>query len=79
MTNGIKRDHQVYLESGGQGFLLGDGKLTYGRENIVESYYTLHVWRGIYLAPGVQHISNPGYNRDRGPLLVPTLRAHVEF
>ena len=79
VTNGIKKDHQVYLADGGLGFLLGDGGLRYGRENIFESYYTAHVWRGIYIAPGVQHINNPGYNRDRGPVVVPTLRAHVEF
>jgi high affinity Mn2+ porin len=79
VSNGIKKDHQVYLADGGEGFLLGDGGLTYGRENIVESYYTAHVWRGIYVAPGVQHIDHPGYNRDRGPIVVPSLRAHVEF
>jgi high affinity Mn2+ porin len=79
VSNGIKKDHQIYLADGGNGFLLGDGKLNYGRENIVESYYTAHVWRGIYVAPGVQYIVNPGYNRDRGPVVVPSLRAHVEF
>jgi high affinity Mn2+ porin len=79
VTNGIKKDHQVYLADGGLGFLLGDGGLNYGRENIVETYYTAHVWRGIYIAPGVQHINHPGYNVDRGPVLVPSLRAHVEF
>ena len=79
VTNAINKDHQTYLADGGLGFLLGDGHLTYGRENIVESYYTIHAWRGIYLAPGVQRVENPGYNRDRGPVLVPTLRAHVEF
>jgi high affinity Mn2+ porin len=79
VTNAIKKDHQNYLAAGGLGFLLGDGHLNYGRENIVETYYTAHVWRGIYLAPGVQHIVNPGYNRDRGPVVVPTFRAHVEF
>jgi high affinity Mn2+ porin len=79
VSNGIKKDHQIYLANGGDGFLLGDGRLNYGRENIVESYYTAHVWRGIYLAPGVQHIVDPGYNRDRGPVVVPSLRAHVEF
>ena len=79
VSNGIKKDHQNYLANGGYGFLLGDGRMNYGRENIVESYYTTHVWRGIYLAPGVQYIVNPGYNRDRGPVVVPTLRAHVEF
>jgi high affinity Mn2+ porin len=79
ISNAIKKDHQNYLAAGGLGFLLGDGALNYGRENILESYYTVHVWRGIYLAPGVQHINNPGYNRDRGPVTVPTFRAHVEF
>src|SRR5713101_2931991 len=79
VSNGIKKDHQIYLADGGNGFLLGDGKLNYGRENIVESYYTAHVWRGIYIVPGVQYIVNPGYNRDRGPVVVPSLRAHVEF
>jgi hypothetical protein len=79
VTNAICKDHQTYLADGGLGFLLGDGKLNYGRENIVESYYTVHVWRGIYLAPGVQNIVHPGYNRDRGPVVVPSFRAHVEF
>jgi high affinity Mn2+ porin len=79
VSNAISKDHQTYLARGGFGFLLGDGKLNYGRENIVESYYTVHVWRGIYLAPGVQHINDPGYNRDRGPVIVPTFRAHMEF
>jgi high affinity Mn2+ porin len=45
----------------------------------VETYYTVHAWRGIYLAPGLQHMVNPGYNRDRGPVLVPSFRAHIEF
>ena len=79
VSNAIKKDHQNYLAAGGLGFLLGDGHLTYGRENIFESFYTVHAWRGIYLAPGVQHINNPGYNRDRGPVVVPSFRAHVEF
>jgi high affinity Mn2+ porin len=79
VSNGIKKDHQEYLADGGKGFLLGDGRLNYGRENILESYYTAHVWRGIYVAPGVQYIANPGYNRDRGPVVVPTLRLHGEF
>ncbi len=79
VSNAIKKDHQNYLAAGGLGFLLGDGRLNYDRENILESYYTVHVWRGIYFAPGAQHINHPGYNRDRGPVVVPSLRAHVEF
>ena len=79
VSNAIAKDHQIYLADGGDGFLLGDGRLNYGREKIIETYYTGHVWRGVYLAPGLQHINNPGYNRDRGPVLVPSLRLHVEF
>lgn len=79
VSNGIKKDHQNYLGAGGYGFLIGDGRLNYGRENILESFYTVHAWRGIYFAPGLQYIVNPGYNRDRGPVLVPSFRAHLEF
>jgi high affinity Mn2+ porin len=79
VSNGISRDHQQYLALGGYGFLLGDGRLNYGRETIEEAYYTMHLWRGFYPSAGVQHINNPGYNRDRGPVIVPTLRLHLEF
>jgi high affinity Mn2+ porin len=79
VSNGISRPHQEYLALGGLGFLLGDGRLNYGRETIVEGYYTLHAWRGIYPGLDVQHINNPGYNRDRGPVTVVGLRFHVEF
>jgi hypothetical protein len=79
VSNGIKKDHQMYLADGGYGFLIGDGRLNYGRENIAETYYTLHVWRGIYVAPGAQYVVNPGYNRDRGPVIIGSCRAHVEF
>jgi hypothetical protein len=79
VSNAIKADHQEYLKLGGVGFLLGDGTLRYGRENIVESYYNWHAWRGLFYAVDVQHIANPGYNRDRGPAWVGSVRAHVDF
>lgn len=79
VSNAIKRDHQHYLADGGLGFILGDGRLRYGRENIEEGYYNLHTWRGLYFALGLSHIANPGYNRDRGPVWVPSVRGHVDF
>jgi len=79
VSNAIKSDHQEYLKLGGLGFLLGDGNLNYGRENIVEGYYNWHAWRGLFYAVDVQHIGNPGYNRDRGPAWVGAVRAHVDF
>ena len=79
MSNAISKLHQEYLALGGEGFLLGDGRLTYGRENIVEGYYTLHLWRGFYVSPDAQYITHPGYNRDRGPVFVGGLRLHVDL
>ena len=79
ISNAISGDHRTYLELGGQGFLLGDGNLNYGRENILEVYYNLHLWRGCSITPNLQHINNPGYNRDRGPVFVPALRVHFEL
>ena len=79
VSNAIKKDHQNYLKDGGLGFLLGDGRLNYGRENIVESYYTWHAWRGLFFALDVQHIDDPGYNRDRGPVWVGAVRSHIDF
>ena len=79
VTNGISADHQHYLALGGLGFLLGDGALNYGRENIIESYYNAHLWRGIFGGVEIQHIDHPGYNRDRGPVLAPGFRFHLEF
>lgn len=77
--NSISAPHREYLALGGRGFLLGDGALDYGQEKIVESYYTAHLWRGIFSSFNLQHINNPGYNQARGPVLVPSLRLHVDF
>jgi len=79
ITNGISRLHQLYLALGGNGFLLGDGRLTYGREDILEAYYNAHLWRGVYLSPELQWAAHPGYNKDRGPVVVPGLRLHLEL
>jgi hypothetical protein len=79
VSSGISKAHQAYLADGGLGFLLGDGALSYGRETIEETFYTAHVWRGVFLGGDVQHINNPGYNRVRGPFTVPGVRLHLEF
>jgi high affinity Mn2+ porin len=79
VSNAIKKDHQEYLKLGGLGFLLGDGNLNYAREDIIESYYNLHTWRGVYYALDAQYIDHPGYNQDRGPVLVESIRMHIDF
>lgn len=79
VSNGLSADHRRYLALGGRGFLLGDGGLTYGRETIVETYYNLAIHRGVSAAMDVQVINNPGYNRDRGPVVVLSGRAHIDI
>jgi high affinity Mn2+ porin len=79
VINGLSGDHREYLALGGLGFVLGDGRLNYGNEQIFEGYYTAHLWRGVFGALDVQHITNPGYNRDRGPVLAPAVRLHIDF
>ena len=78
VVDGISGDHRRYLALGGLGFILGDGGLNYGLEKIFESYYTIHLIRGISFAVDYQYVSNPGYNRDRGPASVVGFRVHVE-
>ena len=78
--NGLAKDHKAYLEAGGMGFIIGDGKLNYGTENILEIYYRAKVLSYLYLSADFQYITNPAYNKDRsGPIYVPGIRAHVEL
>ncbi|GLQ52648.1 carbohydrate porin [Dyella flava] len=77
--DGLSRIHADYLQMGGDGFLLGDGTLRYGPEQIAEVYYNIAVIHHLSISPDLQFIRNPGYNRDRGPARFAGLRAHVEF
>jgi len=77
--NALSDPHRQYLALGGRGFLLGDGRLNYATEDIIESYYTAHVWRGVFAAADLQYIWHPGYNRDRGPVVIPGFRFHTDF
>jgi len=79
VANGLSRDHREYLSDGGYGFIIGDGRLNYGYEKIVECYYLIGVTSNIMVTPEVQYIANPAYNKDRGPVKLWGLRVHLEF
>jgi high affinity Mn2+ porin len=79
VTNAIKKDHQKYLALGGLGFILGDGRLDYAREDILEAYYNLHAWRGLYFALQQIFVDHPGYNQARGPIYLGGVRVHMDF
>ncbi len=80
IVNGISRDHQRYLDAGGIGVLVGDGRLPHpGSEYIGEAYYKLVAIHGVELSLDYQHVANPGYNRDRGPANIVAVRVHGAF
>jgi high affinity Mn2+ porin len=76
---GIVQAHRDYLNAGGLGFLLGDGKLNYGPEELLEAYYRAQLGRYFRISPDLQYIRDPGYNRDRGPVTVLSLRVNVRY
>jgi hypothetical protein len=77
--NGLSRSHRDYLAAGGEGFFLGDGRLDYGLEKIVEAFYSWGFGKGFAVSLGEQRVWNPGYNRDRGPVNILGLRLHAEI
>lgn len=80
IANGLSSPHRNYLADGGYGFLIGDGRLNYAPEMIAELYYKLNAWQNkLFITPDYQFIMHPAYNRDRGPVNVFSIRAHIEF
>lgn len=79
VVNALSDDARKYFVAGGNGILIGDGALTYGLEQIIETYYNFHVVDGVTLGFDYQFIQNPAYNQVRGPVSVLGGRIHVEF
>ena len=80
VNNEISGARQAYLNAGGLGILVGDGRLPHpGPEQIIESYYSAAVLPFARLSLDYQYISHPAYNRDRGPVSVIAVRLHAEF
>jgi len=80
VANGISAVRQQYLNLGGLGILVGDGKLPHpGAEQILESYYSLGALSWLYVTVDYQWVKNPAYNTDRGPASIFGLRVHAQF
>jgi high affinity Mn2+ porin len=80
VVNAASGHRLAYLASGGLGILIGDGRLVRsGPETIFETYYNVALIRAVHLTVDYQFIDNPAYNRDRGPVSVLGLRAHVQY
>ena len=80
VVDAISRTRQIFLNDGGLGTLVGDGKLPHpGDEWITEAWYQFGVFKGFAATLDYQFIVNPAYNRDRGPVHVFGLRLHAGF
>jgi len=80
VNNSISGVREAYLNAGGLGILIGDGRLPHpGPEQIIESYYSAAVFNFAHLSLDYQWIGHPAYNRDRGPVSVIAVRLHAQF
>jgi len=80
VANGASVAHRDYLNAGGYDFMLGDGKLPhYGYEQIIETFYKVHLVQWLWVTGDYQLVMNPAYNKDRGPASIFSIRTHVEF
>lgn len=79
MSNGLSAQRRRYLEAGGISFFIGDGRIDYRPETILETFYSWQVAPGMWITSGYQHIRNPAYNAKRGPVDVIALRVHTRF
>lgn len=79
LMHGLSSAHRAYLAAGGTGFLLGDGRLDYASEQALESYYRVQSGAKLEITPDIQIVRHPGYNRDRGPAVIATLRLNLRY
>jgi hypothetical protein len=78
-ASGLAPVHAQYLALGGHDFLIGDGRLNYAPEMIWETYYNARLLPGFFAGIDLQHVQNPAYNQDRGPVWIASLRLHLEL
>ncbi len=80
IDNGISAERQDYLNLGGLGVLIGDGKLPHpAAEQILETYYSVALTAYAHLSVDYQWVKNPAYNTDRGPVSIFAVRVHAQF
>ncbi len=79
VINGISNDHKDFLKAGGYGFIIGDGRLNYSHETVIETYYNAHLSKYFWVTVDYQFVKNPAYNKDRGPVHVFGVRGHIQF
>jgi len=75
----ISKEHAEYLAHGGVDGFIGDGSIKAAAETSLDVFYSVSVRKSFWLTGDFQHIVNPAFNADRGPVNVFSLRIHGEF
>ena len=79
VINMLSAAERAFLAAGGTGILVGDGRLAYAPERIIETYYSLRVAEPLSLSLDYQFVGNPAYDEARGPVHIFSARIHLEF
>ncbi len=79
VIEGLSPEARAYFAAGGLGILIGDGKLDYRNEKVLEAYYAYSLNRWATLTFDYQLVTDPAYNADRGPVSIFAGRLHAEF
>ncbi len=79
MVAGLSAPHRAYLAAGGSGIQLGDGTLRDARERLFELYYLWQPTKWLQVTPDLQIVANPGFNADRGPARIYSVRLHFRL
>jgi carbohydrate-selective porin OprB len=75
----ISQVHAQYLAMGGIDNFIGDGHLHQAGEGVVDVFYSLNLFKAIWLSADYQYLWNPGFNADRGPVNIFGARIHGEL
>jgi high affinity Mn2+ porin len=78
-ANFLSSAHQAFFAAGGTGIFVGDGRLNYSPETIVESYYSIGVAAPLSVTFDYQLVINPAFNADRGPVSILSVRVHLQI
>jgi high affinity Mn2+ porin len=80
LDNRISGEFEEYLNLGGLGILVGDGKLPQpGEEQLIETYYSVAPLSWARISLDYQWVKNPAYNSQRGPVSIFAVRVHAQF
>jgi len=75
----ISHSHAQYLAMGGVDGFVGDGRLRWAGEGVVDAFYSVNFLKALWLTADYQFLWNPGFNADRGPVNIIGGRVHAEF